>query len=329
MRMMALLNGRWVDITYLTASAAVSGRLANAARTLRFEVIVSPDDPALPYVFIPPGTAVELFEGENSRFRGVVQGRTKSTKSNTMTVVAYDFGFYLTRSDFTGRFDGVTPEAAAAQLCARYGIPTAGLAATGVPLTRKFNKIKIYAVIDTMYTLAAEQNGKVYVYRFNRAALQIRERSLTTPDHEIIMPRKNLIDATYSDSVEQAVNAVHIFDKDGNEVGSVVDRESIDAYGLRSRNIEQGDADAFAEARELIAEHAFDRSCTLVVLDGSAIRTGDTIQLREPYTGQNGLFWVDADETNWSDGTVKTTLTLSYKAEMREGSAGSDDSEEG
>lgn len=324
MQLKALLNGRWVDISNMVQSAKCSGRLANAARTLKFEIIVSPDDPNLPYIFIPPGTAVELFEDDESRHRGVVQGRTKATSSNTMSVVSYDFGFYMAKNDFTGRFDETTPEAATAQLCNRFGIPTAGLAATGIPLTRKFKAVKIYSVIDTLYTLASEQNGKVYVYRFNRAALQIRERSLTKADHEIIMPRKNLIDATYSDSVEQAINSVHIYDEAGNEIGKVTDDASIQAYGLRTQNITQGDADAFAEARELIAEHAFDRSCSIVVLDGAAIQTGDTILLREPYTGQNGLFWVDADETTWANGTVQTRLTLSYKAEMREGSAGSE-----
>lgn len=322
MELKALLDGSWRDISYMIESVRNSGRLANAARTMSFEVVVSPDDPDLPYLFIPPGTAVELFSRGESRFRGIVQGRTKATNATTMTVTAYDFGFFLTRSEFTGRFDNCTPEAAAAQLCSRYGVPTAGLAATGIPLTRKFKDVKLYSAIDTMYTLASRQNGKVYVYRFNRAALQIRERSLTQADHEIIMPGKDLINAAYSDSVENAVNAVHIFDKNGTEIGSLTDAESIAAYGLRSNNITQGDSDAYAEARALMEEHAFDRTCTLTVLDRDEIRTGDTILLREPFTGQNGLFWVDADTTTWANGMVQTQLTLSYKAMMREGEAG-------
>lgn len=322
MELLALLDGSWRDIAYLVRQVTASGRLANAARTLQFELIVSPDDPDLPYLFIPPGTAVELFENGESRFRGIVQGRAKATNATTMTVTAYDFGFFLARSEFTGRFDDCTPEEAAAQLCARYGVPTAGLARTGTALTRRFRDAKLYSVIDTMYTLASRQTGAVYVYRFDRAALQIRERSLTQADHAIIMPGKNLIDASYADSVEDAINAVHIYDKNGAEIGSLTDDESIAAYGLRSNNITQGDADAYAEARALMEEHAFDRTCSIEVLDGGAIRTGDTILLREPFTGQNGLFWVDGDRTTWADGMVQTRLTLSYKAMMREGDAG-------
>ena len=312
------------DITAMLAEFRLSGQLSNCCRTFTFEIIVSPSDPNLPYVFIPVGGIADLYVGDENIFHGVVFTKSKSTQSNTMTVTCFDMGYYLKNNYATYRFDGETADAITTKLCTRFGVPIWSLAAPGVPIKRRFNSAPILSIIDTAYTLSAEKTGKKYVMRFRGACLQVLERTMT-PGMVLVKPGLNLQDATYSQSVNGMVNHVAIIDEDGNTKSLKQDLAAIKAYGMMHREVrEQKDRDVSAEAQALIDDNGIENKCSIVVRGDPRLVTGETVQLQEPFTGQNGVFWIDGDEHIWRKGDYTTKLTLSYKKEMREGDAGSE-----
>lgn len=311
-----------LDVTQLTTSITLSGELNSVCRTLTVEVIVSPSDKNLPAVEFPLGAVIRLYSDDVILFHGTIIAKDMATSSKTMTVTCFDRGFFLKCNDATARFDDMTPEAAVASLCPTFGIGIGQLAETGVTIKRKFNKTPLYKIFDTLYTLASEQNGKKYMIRFTDAYMYIFERQMTS-NMVIVQPGSNLQDATYSESTESMINRVAIEDTDGNFVTAVSDDDAVKTYGLMRTIIRQEEGrDAKAEAQKLIDENGVERKCTITVRGDPRLITGETVYVREPFTGLLGVFWIDGDKHTWKDGDYTTKLTLSYKAMMREGSAG-------
>lgn len=309
------------DITNMQESIVLSGDLDSCCRTLRLKHIVSDADPNLPYVFISLGGVLELYVGDAQIFRGVVFSKSKSTDGSTMDVTAFDFGYYLKNNVATYRFDGETADSITQTVCSRFGVPIWSLAAPGVPIRRRFNSLPIYKIIDTAYTMSSEQTGKQYVMRFRGAALQIVERAES--GGVLVAPGVNLISASYAQSAEDMVNHIAIIDADGVTQELIQDLAAVRLHGMLHREIKaEKDRDAAAEARQMLETHKLQDTCSVTILGDASIMTGDTITLREPYTGQNGTFWVDGDTHTWKKGYHTTKLKLSYRAGMREGEAG-------
>lgn len=315
------------DITNMIQSVTLSGDLDSCCRTLEFYIIASPNDPNLPYVFIPVGGIVDLYEDEENIFHGLVESKSKSTDETAMRVTAFDFGLFLKENYATYRFDGETADAITTTVCTRFGVPIWSLASPGVSIRRRFNSQPIYKIIDTAYTLSSEQTGKKYVQRFRGAALQIVERSMV--GDILVRPGLNLKQATYGQSVDGMVNHVAIIDEDGKTVDLVQDLDAVHQYGMRHREVkEEKDRDVKSEAEAMLKDNALQNTCSVTILGDARLMTGDTIRLQEPYTGQFGVFWVDGDTHTWKKGIYETKLTLSYQAEMREGDAGDDEEED-
>lgn len=312
------------DITRMQESITLSGDLGSCCRTLDFNIIVSPSDKHLPYVFIPVGGAVDLYFDSENIFHGIVFSKSKSTDSTTMRVTAFDFGYYLKNNYATYRFDGETADAITTTLCTRFGVPIWSLAAPGVPIKRRFNSLPIIQIIDTAYTMSAEKTKKKYVMRFRGAALQIVERKMTAD--LLVKPCVNLHAATYSQSAEKMINHVAIIDEDGKTVDLKLDLDAVRTYGMLHREVKQEkDRDVTAEAQAMIDDNGIENKCSVTVSGDTRLMTGDTLLLQEPFTGQFGVFWIDADVHTWQNGVYTTELTLSYKAEMREAEAGTEE----
>ncbi len=327
MKLTVLSDGSLYDISQMVESVSLSGDLKSCCRTLNFEIIMSPSDKELPYVFIAVGSVVDLYENDANIFHGLVFTKSKSTDDTTMRVTAFDFGYFMKNSYATYRFDGETADAITKQVCTRFGVPIWSLAAPAVPIKRRFNHQPIFKIVDTAYTISAEKTKKKYIMRFRGAALQVLERKMTADI--VVKPEVNLQSATYAQSSQGMINHVAIVDEDGKTIDLVMDLDAIRTYGMVHREVRQEkDRDVTAEAQALLEDNKLQNTCSVTILGDSRLMTGDTILLQEPYTGQFGVFWIDADTHTWKKNLYTTKLTLSYQAEMREGQAGQEEKPE-
>ena len=58
-------------------------------------------------------------------------------------------------------------------------------------------------------------------------------------------------------------------------------------------------------------------------LGNTSLIAGEAVILREPLTGQQGLFWIDSDTHTWQNGLYQNRLVLNFRNLMDEQSAGS------
>lgn len=326
MKLTVAHKGKTVENAWDLASRVTwSGDKRRAARTLSYQLAVSQLDPNLPAVECPVGAVTCLWDDDGSPlFLGDVVTRTLADSSPTAQITAHDRGRLLAKNDGTLKVRRETPETAVRRLCQDYGIPVGTLAATGVAVTRKFSGVDLWSIITTLYTLASQKNGKQYLARFEWDALTVRERS-DTDRSLVIRPKSNLLTSSTTESIENMVNSVGIYDQDGTRLSTVRDQNAVDLYGLLEKHITQRQGeDAREEAEALLRDNGFDQTVTVTCVGNTALTTGKTVVVRQSVTGLSGIFWIESDKHVWEGGGYTTQLTLSLRNLMYTNESGSD-----
>lgn len=310
------------DATALAQTITWAGDVKNCARTLDFPILTSQVDKGLPVVPCELGSAVQLLRGETVLFDGFVFSRTGDTGSDTVDVGCADRGIYLKRNAAAYKFANVTPEAITRRVGADFGISVGALCETGTPVTRKFSGVSLYKIIQTAYTLASRSTGERYVVRFRGAELEVaaKRQGAGTP---VLEPGSGLITATVTESAENLVNQVAVYDGNDNRVGLETDGASVKLYGLMQAVLKQSKSeDSAAKAKRMLEDGGVSQKITVTNLGNTALIAGECVVLREPVTGLYGLFWIDGDTHTWKNGLYQNKLVLNFRNLMDEQEAG-------
>lgn len=323
MALSLLLQGK--EIIQLCSKITVSGSIKQCARTLKAEIVTNLYDTAI-YTSSKLFNLIQFYDDGELIFYGTIFTITQTTGGNTKTVVAFDMGYFLKNNYGTYNFKNTTPEAIGQRLCTEYGIPIYGFASTGFTFSRKFSNVSIQQIIDTAYTLASESNGNKYMTRFIGACIHVfvkGEPKSTT----IIEGVSNLQNMSYTISSDGMVNAVKVYDSDGNYISSHQNSENSPSdYGLRTKIlVKRDDTDVEGEIKAIFEDNDIERTINVNVLATNDMISGNAITLREPQTNQNGLFWIDEDTHTWQNGLHTANLTLNFKNIMRESESGTEE----
>lgn len=311
------------DVMQLVPSITWSGDMKQCARTLEFGLLSSPTDKSIPTVPCPLGASVLLNEGGKTLFEGYIFSRQKSSGDNVIDVTAFDRGIYVKRNEAVYKFTNLTPEEITARVCADFGIETGSIAATGVTISRNFIGVSLYKIIQTAYTLAADTTKEAYQVRFVGKKLTVIKKGIS-PETVVLAGGSNLMSASTTESVENMVNQVVIYDKNDNLVGTQSDAEFIKLYGLMQEYLKQSDdKDSTEKAKKILEDKGVSQKITVENLGDLRCVTGNTVVVQEPYTGLHGLFYIDDDTHTWKNGQYFNKLTLNFKRMMDEQEAGS------
>ena len=202
-------------------------------------------------------------------------------------------------------------------------MPVKALAATGVPLDRKFTAVRLDQIIRTAYSLASEQAGERYAIRMTPEGLEVKLLDQSGGSINL-RPRSNLIQATTTRSIENMCNSVGIYDEYGTRLTSIQDQEAIALYGLMERHVRQGEDEGRSQAAALLEDGALQQTVSVQVLGDERLITGETVVVEEPETGLQGIFWIDADSHTWARGQYTCRLTLNCRSVMATAGAGSE-----
>ena len=315
MKLTITSGGRTVEKAWgLGGNVVWSGDKQRAARTLTFRLATSEADPGLPAVECPVGAVVSFWDdGGAPLFQGQVVSRTLSDREPTLSVTAHDRGMALSGNDGTIKVRDETAEAAVGRLCAQYGISAGDLAATGVPLRRKFSGVPLWSIVTTLYTLAGQQTGQQYLARFEWDRLTVRVRSVQA-ENLVIRPKSNLLSSTTTESIENMVNSVGIYDKAGNRLTTVQDAGAVALYWLLETHITQQEGqDAQGQARQILDQRGVSQEVSVECMGDTSLTTGRTVVVQQPATGLSGVCWIESDRHIWQGGNYTTVLTLNLK----------------
>ena len=294
-----------------------SGSYKDCARQLSFSV--------LPEALAELGGMARLYKDADILFSGHIVSRSRDSLGKTVDCSALDNGLYLKRNSTYMAVRKQTPEAVTAQLCGEFGVPCGELAATGVPLSRNFLGVSLYQIIQTMYTLAAEQTGKQYQIRFRSNHLTVVEKAVG-PESIRLVPGSNLLSCRSAESIERMVNRVAVYDDDKFKKVAQYDSPEnyVALYGLMQKAIRASEKEnPETAARDILEQNGISTTITAQCLGNVKLITGNAVAVHEPVTGVDGLFWITADSHTVRRGVYQTKVTLDFRNLMDGQTAGS------
>lgn len=311
------LDGKKTEhITPFVQSKAWSGSYTDCARQLSFSVT--------PEALCELGGLARLYHEADILFSGRIVSRQRDSLGQTVDCTALDNGRFLKRNSTYLAVRNQTPEAVTRQLCKEFGILTGSIAATGISLSRNFLGVSLYQIIQAMYTLTSEQNGKKYQIRFSSNQLQVVEKTIGA-DSLRLVPGSNLLSCTSKDSIESMVTRVGVYD-DNNKLTAHFDslNNYVALYGLMQQAIQATDSEKpEAAAKEILEKNGIQTTITAQCIGSPKLITGNAVVVEEPITGTYGEFWITADSHSFSEGAYYTKVSLDFRNLMDKQTAGS------
>ncbi len=316
-RTWSLDGAKTEHVTEKVQAKTWSGSYKDCARQLTFSV--------LPEALAELGGMARLYKDADILFSGHIVSRNRDSLGKTVDCSALDNGLYLKRNSTYMAVRKQTPEAVTAQLCGEFGVPCGELAATGVPLSRNFLGVSLYQIIQTMYTLAAEQTGKQYQIRFRSNHLTVVEKAVG-PESIRLVPGSNLLSCRSAESIERMVNRVAVYDDDKFKKVAQYDSPEnyVALYGLMQKAIRASEKEnPETAARDILEQNGISTTITAQCLGNVKLITGNAVAVHEPVTGVDGLFWITADSHTVRRGVYQTKVTLDFRNLMDGQTAGS------
>lgn len=315
------LNDKF-DISRMYNSLTWSGAVDQAARQVAFGIVSSVKDLNIQNVEINLDDKIKLYDkDDNEIFRGTIFSKDKNANENIIQMVAFDDLIYANNSNATFNFNQQPPESITKEACKEINLEV-GETIKGSPIDRVFDSESIYNIIMTAYTFEYRKTDVPYIVLMKEGKLNIEEKGKVVAKY-VLDGTTNLYDTSYSESMENAVSVVKMYDEDGEYVGEVKSEEPgkiVDVYKqAKGENAEE-------MAKELLKE--IERSATVRAEGSLDLITGNAVVIKEPYTGLDGLFYIDSDTHTFEGGRHFVELELAFQNLMYEIESGSEFEEE-
>lgn len=307
------------EITNVVADLTVSGEYRDVCRQARMKFIKSPTDLNTWTVSMNLGNEVMVEHDGVEIFRGFIWDRDKTTDSNTIDITCLDAGIYLKKNKASYNFKGRSPADIVNQVCADFGIQKGSIASPSASITRKFISVDLYSIIMTAYTLA---DDKTYQLIFEKGKLNVWERGKVFCKN--IESGYNLISVEASETLEEMVNKVLVYDEDDNLVDTVENNWNKSRYGTFTEHIKKSDKEDYKKLAEKTLK-GIEHKITVTNFGDISYITGKAVIVKEPFHGFDCLFYIDGDEHTFKDGIYQNKLTLNFENIMDEQESGTDD----
>ena len=307
------------DVSELIISATWSGGMSQVSRKLDISIATSSYDIYFPQIQFELGDAIQMVDDEGKEvFWGFIfsQNKDKGGKS----IVAYDPLIYIAKSTISLNTKNMSLHGAVKAIGEQIGISTGQLADAGGYTPKDiFIKKKAYEAIMALYTEVSKVTGKKYMPKINGRNLEVIEKGSTIAKTDLTSDT-NITSVSYSESIEEMISRVLIYDKNGNKTGEVSDNDLISKYGV-IQEIEEVD-EGKGKPEGLIKGVEMDASVEAIGYFDCI--SGNAVKIRDIETGQTGLFYIDSDTHTFQNGQHTMSLKLNFKNIMDEKELGND-----
>lgn len=301
-------DGSKIDITNIRISMSNSGSLSEVARTLNLSI------------YCKDYRDVNL--GEIIEFNGVeyhIFIKNIDSEGLQMDLTCYDKLIYLKKNHASYNIKDKTPEDITNIICSEYNIKISSIVPTGTPITRKYRSVDLYSIIQTSYTLASKKTGDKYYMYYNNGL--IVKKAYEDKGAQLI-EGINIIKVTHSESIENMINSVIVYDDKQNKIDEIKNDSWIELYGKLSISVEKskdGDSDYSKEFKDI------EKTLNVDCLGDDTLITGKSVEITEKDTGIKGLFYVKSDTHTYENGLHTTSLELSFEKIMDEQTGGEEE----
>lgn len=324
-RVYIIYYGKTIEITSLCESVKVSGSITNVCRELEITMGYGVYNTNIPRVDLNAGTLIWATLDDTEIFRGKIIGDSLKT-DNTLTFQAYDFAWYLKQNEVTFNFSNTTAEDATKAILDKIGVQASYIYPTGITLSQLIAKQPAYDAIMQLYTQVAKQTGQKFYTWSDQGRILVTTFGGKTASTIIRpcsngLPNGNLLSFEYTETMENMVNRVEIYDSNNNLITTVDSDSSIkDYYGLIQKNYTQEeDKDYNIVANGMLHNLDIDIKCQ-VIGNYNEYFTGNAVQVQIPWISnvKDATLYITSDSSTWDigTGTYIQDLTLNLEKTM-------------
>ena len=320
-----LRSGQFYDVTDYISYVRISGATNTETRTLETEFISTYNDFQVSQINTQTGSSMCFYENGKELYRGNIVDMEKISGGRTR-VTCKDLGFSLSRAKVSKNYKDVKPEDIAKQICKEVRLPQGNFVKTNTKVTRYFRDVSAYDVIMTLYTLASEKTKKQYELEVNINKIEVVERGAVATIK--FGHGDNLYSNTVHESIEDIINNVKVYDKNGNLVNEFMNKELYKIYNRMSNaviEIERADMISMEAVKE--AYKGEDRTIKISGVGNYDCRSGKRIYVDDVGSNMRGEFYIDSDSHEWSGGTYKCDLELNMTNIMNKKEQGTEELE--
>lgn len=294
-----------------------SGTDTQCSREVTFSVLHNPYDKNFKNAGIKLGDLVQVFDGKDPIFTGIITDTEKTAAIGTKAYTARDFMHYLLRSIVSRRFANKTAEYITKQVCTEVGVGCKNLAKTGVNIPKLiFDQQSVYDIMMRAYKKASAQTKKKYMPVMDGKKVSV---IIKGKDSGVTLDQSSdITDATYHQTTDDMINVVKIYNDKMVQIGQVKNDTNVKKYGIyQEAYTKEKGVDAKAAAKSLLT--GVTREATVEALGNIKAVSGKSIVIYDKATGLSGKFYITSDSHTFENGTHKMTLDLVWRNTMESG----------
>lgn len=301
-----LINNKGsTNITNIATEVTLTGEYRSCCRELEFGITDN--------VNISLGDTIRLVESNRTMFYGIVWSKNRDSDNKVINFNAKDYGIYLKKNTHTYKFRNITADNIVRRVCSDFKIPVGNLSGPGIRINRNFINENLYDIIMTAYTLGC--NGKKFFAIFEENKFNVLEKGQLVYKH--IKQQSNLINSSVSESLDNVVNRVDIYNHEDKIIKSIRNDNSIKLYGILNDYIKlskDDKTDYNKKAKEKLKN--VEKKITVTNFGDVTYKTGYGVVVQEPITGLYCTFFIDEDTHIWRNGLYTNKLVLNLQNVM-------------
>lgn len=321
LRVLTYANGNLMYLDGRVETVTISGDIATCFRSCEVSLINANTLRQRALNFELGKELRVLYDGKEV-FRGVIFDQGIDTSGN-QSLKAHDYNVYLIKNVTTEVFKDKTATQIISELCGKFGIQTGALANTGhVIKSQVFRGKSLYDIATIALTTTEKATG-------NKFRITNRDGKLTLVDVKseiksvVIENGKNLMDASYSETIEDVRTSVKLTGGDEEKpINSEASNGLANKYGQMQHYEHHSDVKDKSEldalAQSILADLSTPkREFDVTSLGDAEVTSGVNIAVRDAMTGIQGAFYVETDtHTFEANGTYTMSLKLSRTLDL-------------
>lgn len=320
----ANINGAWTDVTAVTGNYTRSDNVDSLGMAFSFDLINNPLDKKFNRFEIPIGSKVVLSNNGTNIFSGIIISYDRSSMAH-YSYKAYDYGFYLNKSEAMIQFNNTSVSTAITRLCNENSILVGAVTSISTNVSKIYNGDKISDIIKDLLKLGTNELGTKY-------RLEVRDNKLYIDKYEDLIitayykPARNVggfdptnipgsFNSTYSiEDMATRVLIISSSEKNATIRAKAEDSENISKYGLLTKveklddkNNSQAANIAKLKLKEL---NKVKRSFKITLFGDDKVRAGRMLVFNQPEINLVGAFLVKNCTHNYNGRSHTMSLDL-------------------
>lgn len=312
------------DISGLVSTVEWSGADTEASRSVTLTMLNDLYGPGTK-LQLTLGDKIRLKEGKTLLFEGRVTTAEKTGTVGTNSVTCKDYMDIMLKSKVSRKYKGKTAESITKDAAAKVGISCGSLIKTNKKISKLFaTDASPYSIAVKAYKLASAKTGKKYFPYMDGVKFCMKEKGAIVGDgtkaNFVLSDQSHLTGATVSQTIDNMVNRVVVYNNSGKQIGVAKSDKNIAAYGVYQDTQSTGKKGKKKLKANLAAakKKLKGKETTLQVESIGDIRciAGAGVRIHDSATGLVGVFWIKSDTHKWEAGIHTMTLQLVYSNTM-------------